>query len=311
MNIFNNELLENKDFLNDLLNNTKNFIKLNLDLQTQFKETLINYMQRISDCSNEYFNDNYVDSFLDFLNNLKKNLELCNSNIKKLNIMQNSFNKICNSPNNKIISNFYISNIKVQNEILENNIQIENFFNVTVDFIHFYFFTDTTDVVDTICELDSNSCNTTNNVTDNDNNINNTNNENTLFISEMRGKVILPYSMLELEDTLKNNPDKYSSIQDIIDKDYTLPFSTYKNHSISRFKEAFKLMRNKEKNSVVDSFNLGMELLLNYNLHPAIITACKNLNELNIYLDCIKNNETDKFDCFNIVFEMTPVVAHQ
>jgi hypothetical protein len=308
MNIFNNELLENKEFLNSLLDNTKHFIKLNLDLQTQFKETLINYMQKISDCSDEYFDDNYIDSFLDFLNNLKKILELCNSNIKKLNIMQNSFNKICNSPNSKIISNFYLSNIKVQNEILENNIQIENFVNVTVDFINFYFFIDTTDVVDTNCELDSNSYDTTNNTTDN---YNNNNNENTLFISAMQEKVILPYSILELEDTLKNNPDKYSSIQDIIDKDYTLPFNTYKNHAISRFKEAFKLMKNKEKKSVIDSFNFGMDLLFNYSLHPAIITACKNLDELNIYLDYLKNNETDKFNCFNIIFEMAPVVAHQ
>ena len=68
-------------------------------------------------------------------------------------------------------------------------------------------------------------------------------------------------------------------------------------------------MKKKENGSIKDAFDLGMELLFNYNLHPAIITACKNLDELDIYLDYLENNETDKFDCFKIVFEIAPIVV--
>lgn len=52
-----------------------------------------------------------------------------------------------------------------------------------------------------------------------------------------------------------------------------------------------------------------MELLFNYNLHPAIISACKNIDELDIYLDYLENNETDKFNCFNIKFEIAPSIS--
>ncbi len=132
--------------------------------------------------------------------------------------------------------------------------------------------------------------------------------ENTLIISENTGNVLLPFSFSELDDLLKYNPDKYTDIEDIIIQDFTIPINIYKNHSLSRFKEAFKLMRNKEDNSLASAFDLGMELLFSYNLHPAIITACKSLDELDIYLDYLDDNETKKFECFDIVFDVAPVL---
>ena len=57
------------------------------------------------------------------------------------------------------------------------------------------------------------------------------------------------------------------------------------------------------------AFDLGTELLFNYNLHPAIISACRNLDELDIYLDYLENNETENFKCFSIIFEIPPVVS--
>ena len=42
------------------------------------------------------------------------------------------------------------------------------------------------------------------------------------------------------------------------------------------------------------------------NLNPAIIAACKSLKELDIYLDCLDENELDKFSCFNIVYNVNP-----
>ncbi len=133
--------------------------------------------------------------------------------------------------------------------------------------------------------------------------------EKTLIISEIQKKIILPYTLNELNVILATNPTKYYSIKEIIEKKYTLSIDAYKNTAISRFKEAFKLMKNRENSSIAAAFDLGMELLFSYNLHPAIITACKTLDELDIYLDYLDNNEVYKFDCFDIIFEVSPIAS--
>lgn len=134
----------------------------------------------------------------------------------------------------------------------------------------------------------------------------NNSSENTLIISETQGKVFLPYFTADLEEISKSNNNM--SFDEIIEQKYTLPISNFKYLSTSRFREAFKLARNKEGKSFKYAFDLGLELLFNYNLHPAIIAACRNLDELDIYLDCLDSNETDKFECFNIKFEIPPVL---
>lgn len=132
--------------------------------------------------------------------------------------------------------------------------------------------------------------------------------DNTLLISALKGKVFLPFKKSDLENILNECNNKYSSIQDIINSNYTLPLNLFKSSSISRFREAFKLMYNKEKSSIKDALDLGFEVMLNYNLHPAIISACKNIDELDIYLDYLESGEPQKFDCFNIIFEFPPMV---
>lgn len=126
-----------------------------------------------------------------------------------------------------------------------------------------------------------------------------------LLISEVQGKVILPYTVSDLEKKLNNNSE-YKNLQEVIDGEYTLPLSRYKNASLSRFKEAYSLMRKVEQASVMDSLDLALELMFNSLLNPAIITACKNLDELDIYLDCLSSNELDKFKIFEIKYEITP-----
>ena len=44
------------------------------------------------------------------------------------------------------------------------------------------------------------------------------------------------------------------------------------------------------------------------NLHPAIISACKTLEELDIYLDCLEDNELEKFSCFKIIYKSLPTL---
>lgn len=148
-------------------------------------------------------------------------------------------------------------------------------------------------------------------------NISNTNNANvdensicdnrTLLISEETQKVYLPYTIEEIMKKL-NNSDEYQTAKEVIENEYTLPLSTFKTPILSRFKEAYKLMRIKEKSSIYAAIDLGLELMFNSNLNPAIIRACKDLKELNIYLDCLYENELDKFDCFKIVYKVLPKI---
>ena len=67
-------------------------------------------------------------------------------------------------------------------------------------------------------------------------------------------------------------------------------------------------MRNKEKASLYKSFDLGIELMWNSLLNPAVITACKNLDELDIYLDYLDSNEIEKFKIFDVKYEIAPMV---
>lgn len=132
---------------------------------------------------------------------------------------------------------------------------------------------------------------------------------NTLIISEEEQKVYLPYSIEEVTKDFNNSPDRYNSITDLIAKKYVLPFSLYKNPARARFREAYKLMRRKQHSNIPAALALAIELMFDSNLNPAIITACKNLDELDIYLDCLDDNELDKFTCFGIVYKSKPVVV--
>lgn len=129
----------------------------------------------------------------------------------------------------------------------------------------------------------------------------------TLLISEETQKVYLPYTIEDVMKKLRTS-DEYQTVQEIIDNEYTLPLSTFKMPIISRFKEAYRFMRVKEKSSVYAAVDLAVELMFNSNLNPAVIRAAKDLKELNIYLDCLYENEVEKFDCFKIVYKVLPKI---
>lgn len=129
--------------------------------------------------------------------------------------------------------------------------------------------------------------------------------ENTLIISEIDKKVILPYSLDTIYETLKENK-KFKSVDEVINKVYTMPLKYFKNAPVARFREAYKLVKERENGTSKDALDLALELALNRNLHPAIITACKSLDELDIYLSCLEYNELDDFHFFKIVFKIPP-----
>ncbi len=131
-------------------------------------------------------------------------------------------------------------------------------------------------------------------------------NVGTLIISEKDNKVILPYN----EDDIKNILDtttEYTSLEQIVDEKYTIPLERYKNPALSRFRETYNLMKKRQKASMADSLDLALELAFNSSLNPAIITACKNLEQLDSYLTCAELNEIDKFEYFKIKYEVSPM----
>ena len=124
-------------------------------------------------------------------------------------------------------------------------------------------------------------------------------------------KDINNFSNVNLNDEIQEyNKKKYSSMQDVIDKLYTIPIKYYKFTSIARFKEAYNLVTKKENRSKISGIKLGLELMPNYNLHPAIISACNSVDELDMYLACLHDNILDDFHIFNIKYEIAPILAN-
>lgn len=135
---------------------------------------------------------------------------------------------------------------------------------------------------------------------------NNLEDNNTLVISEEDGKVYLPYTKDEVKEDMVQNKGK--KISELIEEKYILPLDKFKNSMRARFREGYNLMYHREGKSKKSAFFLGLELMFESNLHPAIISACKNLEELDIYLDCLEDNELEKFSCFKIIYKSLPTL---
>lgn len=135
---------------------------------------------------------------------------------------------------------------------------------------------------------------------------NNLEDNRTLIISEEDGKVYLPYTKEDVKENMIENKGK--KISEVIEEKYIMPLDKYKNSMKARFREGYNLMYYREGKSRKSAFWLGLELMFETNLHPAIISACKNLEELDIYLDCLEDNELEKFSCFKIIYKSLPTL---
>lgn len=131
--------------------------------------------------------------------------------------------------------------------------------------------------------------------------------ERILLISEKDQKAYLPYFYSDIKKFCDENPEKYHNLQQVIDDKYIISLSKFKNPCFSRFRETFNLMREKEKKSVFEAFDFALELMFKYELNPIIISACKDLDELNSYLYYLDKNNLEKFNCFKINFEVMPI----
>jgi len=130
---------------------------------------------------------------------------------------------------------------------------------------------------------------------------------NTLIISEKKKTVFLPYTKNDLQKYYSQFPKSYKNLKDVIQKQFILPIDYFKYYSVSRFREGYSLLRNREGKAILDSLKFGISLMFKSNLHPAIIAACKTKDDLNEYMDCLENNRIKDFNRFIIKFEITPL----
>ena len=104
-----------------------------------------------------------------------------------------------------------------------------------------------------------------------------------LIISEITGEVILPFT---------------HTVVDI---------NEFKNPVSSRFREGYRLSREREHEGVLMSISIGLKLCFKSDIHPAIIRACRDLDDLDTYLFYLGNNQADYYPNFRILYKSYPM----
>lgn len=267
-----------KDDLLEKVKLEQKSIELHISSQINLSNDLVTSTNNMTE---DIFND-----FTKYMINIKNNIELFYSLKDKLHSLENEKEE---KKLEDIVSDYNNTYTLSINKIFSSNLEIKNFIKKLI----------ATNKSNGIVLNNVRTVNTTNSYL-----------EKTLIISEISKVVILPYTIQELNEKLENSSD-YKNIDEIINKEYTLPLVYYKHSAISRFKEAIDLALHKEKLSYLKALSLAIEMLTNYNLHPAIITACKNMDELDVYLSCLEDNQLDDFQLFDIKYEMLPKVVKQ
>ena len=267
-----------KDDLLEKVKLEQKSIELHISSQINLSNDLVTSTNNMTE---DIFND-----FTKYMINIKNNIELFYSLKDKLHSLENEKEE---KKLEDIVSDYNNTYTLSINKIFSSNLEIKNSIKKLI----------ATNKSNGIVLNNVRTVNTTNSYL-----------EKTLIISEISKVVILPYTLHELNEKLENSSD-YKNIDEIINKEYTLPLVYYKHSAISRFKEAMDLALHKEKLSYLKALSLALEMLTNYNLHPAIITACKNMDELDVYLSCLEDNQLHDFQLFDIKYEMLPKVVKQ
>lgn len=129
-----------------------------------------------------------------------------------------------------------------------------------------------------------------------------------LLISELQNKVILPYKGEEIEEIVNDKDNDYNTPQEVIDSIFTRKLTDYRDSMFARYRETYNLAFRRENYSRWEAMKLAMEVCRKKFLHPAIISACRNVKELDVYLDCLNKNELEDFKIFEIKYEIPPML---
>jgi len=284
-NYLENNLISEDIEFNNILEKNIDEILLKIQEQEDQKNTLSTFINSISDNSEK---NNYIAD-------CNKILELINTNIKSL----SSIGMLLNNLKEKSLTNHleniqanikeYTDEITKYSDILKNNtIEINTFFeNNNIS--------------------SSEEYNSTNSNTSSKNEKNHIDNL-VLIISEKDNKVYLPYKEKEINLYLEQFPKKYSNFEDVINKEFIVPLNNYtKSPILSRFRETYSLIRDREAKSVIEALKYSFSLMFHYKLNPAIIAACKTQEQLDDYLWCLECDNLENFKHFKIQFNINPL----
>lgn len=284
----------NKENLPENIENEVQIINSYLSMQTALTEQLAVFI-------NSKINKVDVDKSVVNLNRLKHNISLLNNlidildNLKKtMNYLTDDGLKIYLEDYNSLYSNYITTTFtytaKIEEFIHNLSLEMTEIPSATEEKS-----TTSNELSDNEVYVSTNSESAYNSLVD-----------NTLVISEIRKEVILPYDLENVKLYFKNNSNKYLSINEVIKELYTFPIAHFKPFAVSRFREAYRLIKQREYGSRINAISLALEMLVNYNVHPAIIASCKNVDELDIYLSCLDDNQLGNFDKFKIRYEIPP-----
>lgn len=301
-----------KENMLKLVDIEKNSLKATLDIQKKLNKQILVFMKNFIgnieieldfDPANKAYY--YMNESTSALNKSNSNIDSIQKLINRLDIIISSCETLPPSKIQERIKTYNNQFTKCINSIYKNTDSIENF-------IHEISLIDLSEFIESNKKVQQEN-NETNNLleeyTITSDELHSSFIENTLIISDIQGKIILPYKLSDIKQLILDDSNEYSSIQEVINKLYTRPIKHYKFSSVARFKEAYKLVIEKEHGSKFKALSLASELFANYNLHPAIITACKSLDELDIYLACLDDNNLDDFKFFDIKYEIAPAIA--
>lgn len=322
----------NYDFLNNYFS-TKEFNFINnansecqyidtiITKESNFRDIIIDFISHLNDFIS-HSTDN-KNEFLQLLTETQNIFEQINDSIKMLHNLKLIYSEISdkivrllikiesnndNSINYEsqiqeikdLINKFEIENEDVKAKVLLNDIKVETFFQKSI-------------VKKCLSSLDivyDDSNHTNQNIHDNTfstENIDTVKDNNTLLVSEKSGKVFLPYTKSEIALYLEQYPNEYTSLNDVIKKEFVLSLDYYMKHPvIARFREAYSLIRDRESKSVIDAFKYALEFMFRYELNPVVIAACKTQEQLEDYISCLEKNKLDEFTDFEIKFEINP-----
>lgn len=302
--------LEKKEELEELIQKEKRGLLIMIESQKLKRSTLSDAMEKINNFIKNN-KDNVSEKTEIILNNFKNSLALSETNLFVLDSLLNDLNgldRIINKYTDKKVREIekYNKIFTDVNKIVSNNTtQIDQTLNYILTFSESIF--EDIDITNKVAKKSvKKSTKTINKKLIKELDLKK-HPENTLVVSEKENLVYLPFYLEDINEIYMDNLEQYTGFKQILEEKYTVSLDRFKSPAISRFKEAFKLMRLKENETVIKSFELGIELFFNYNLHPAIIAASRSLEELKKYLYCLERNETQNFEGFKIIFDMAPI----
>lgn len=306
--------VSDKNSLSTMLKIEADSLKATLDIQKNLNKQILIFMKNFIGKLEITLDFNPTNKVFKYLNDSTSALNKSNENVQAMQKLLTKLQNIDKISKKDILSDDIKEKIEVYNSEFKE--QIDVIYKNTNDIEKFIHKISKIDLPKLLKELNTakkvekeSEPNGSDSITISSAELNSSFVENTLIISEIQGKVILPYKLSDVKEILLNDNDKYKSIEDVIQDLFTRPISNYKIPSLARFREAYALMIEKEKSSKIKALSLASELFSNFNLHPAIITACSSLDELDIYLACLEDNTLEDFHFFDIKYEIAPAMV--